>query len=78
MENRWYLEVWKTPPGRGRYRDAHPDHAAKGMYCGTVEPVGQLVFKTYKTAAGAKRAAKRYRKMPGVFVDVNPGFFVSL
>ena len=85
----WTVEVWDREPGSARYIDAHPEHRsgtdwyerqrARGaglgpIHCGTVEPVGRVFRRVYKRRANAERMADCYRKLPGLYVDVNPGF----
>jgi hypothetical protein len=85
MESRWWVEVWTVPPGKSRYRDAHPEHrallAAEGKgettYCGTVESVGRVANKIYKTRTGAEKAAEqlrnKYARLPQVYVEIVTG-----
>ncbi len=68
MEKRWWVEVWTTAPGVGRYRDAHPRHreriAAGGATwhdCGSVESVGKVLSREYRTAEGAAQGADRIK-----------------
>jgi len=83
MTNTWTVEVWDRPPGEDRYVEPHPEHRARNLaagrpetepYCGTVDSVGRVFSRTYKTKAGAERRAERYRKIPNLYVDINPGF----
>jgi len=55
MQTRWFVTVWSSPVGE-HYRDLHPDHRAKDLHCGTVESVGKVWEREYKTKAGAERA----------------------
>jgi len=86
----WTVEVWDRPTGEDRYMDAHSEHRpgtawyrrleAKGHdkpSCGSVQCVGRVFFRTYKSKAAAERMAERYRRVPGLYVDVNPGFSLS-
>ena len=77
METRWFVTVWSSPPGE-HYRDAHPDHRAKGVNCGTVESVGKVWEREFKTKAGAERASQaamdKYSRPPiSWYVELSQG-----
>lgn len=88
-ESRWWVEVWTTPPGPERYRDAHERHRqflleegrGETVYCGTVENVGKVsaLCREYKTKRGAEKRAAELSGQWGdrFFIDIVSGFILT-
>jgi hypothetical protein len=73
----YWVEVWRIPPGKDRYRDAHESHRERGLECGTVETIGKVrqLGREYKTLKGAERYAAKLREQWGerFYVEITSG-----